>query len=124
MPRYYACARKAGLHTEAEHWVFDWAPSPAGSHAAASLTEASFSQRIASILSKITAPRREKILVHRREYQQHQRYTCLSTHALVSVMDWARDNAGLSDRDLDNVFKYEEKSTTVVRMLADEKVRS
>jgi len=40
------------------------------------------------------------------------------------VMDWARDNSGLSDRDLDNVFKYEEKSTTVVRMLAGEKVGS
>jgi hypothetical protein len=39
-------------------------------------------------------------------------------------MDWARDNAGLSDKDLDNVFKYEGKSTTVVRLLADEKVRS
>jgi hypothetical protein len=39
-------------------------------------------------------------------------------------MDWARDNAELSDKDLDNVFKYEEKSTTVVRMLADEKVQS
>jgi hypothetical protein len=39
-------------------------------------------------------------------------------------MDWARDNSGLSDRDLDNVFKYEEKSTTVVRILAGEKVGS
>jgi hypothetical protein len=39
-------------------------------------------------------------------------------------MDWARDNSGLSDRDLDNVFKYEDKSTTVVRMLAGEKVSS
>jgi hypothetical protein len=39
-------------------------------------------------------------------------------------MDWARDNAGLSDTNLDNVFKYEEKSTTVVRMLAGEKVSS
>ena len=39
-------------------------------------------------------------------------------------MDWARDNAGLSDRNLDSVFKYEEKSTTVVRMLAGEKVGS
>jgi hypothetical protein len=37
-------------------------------------------------------------------------------------MDWARDNTGLSDRDLENVFKYEEKSTTVVRMLARDKV--
>jgi hypothetical protein len=39
-------------------------------------------------------------------------------------MNWARDNAGLSDRDLDSVFKYEEKSTTVVRILAGEKVGS
>jgi len=39
-------------------------------------------------------------------------------------MDWARDNARLSDKDLDNVFRYEEKSTTVVRMLVGEKVRS
>jgi hypothetical protein len=37
-------------------------------------------------------------------------------------MDWARDNAGLSDTNLDSVFKYEEKSTTVVRMLAGENV--
>ena len=39
-------------------------------------------------------------------------------------MDWARDKTGLSGKDLDNVFKYEEKSTTVVRMLSDEKVDS
>ncbi|KAH6662530.1 hypothetical protein B0J14DRAFT_570895 [Halenospora varia] len=35
-------------------------------------------------------------------------------------MDWARDNAGVNERDLDNVFKYEEKPTTVVRMLRPE----
>ncbi|EPE33279.1 hypothetical protein GLAREA_06291 [Glarea lozoyensis ATCC 20868] len=34
-------------------------------------------------------------------------------------MDWARDNVGLSAKDLDNVFKYEEKSTVVVRMMTD-----
>jgi hypothetical protein len=33
-------------------------------------------------------------------------------------MDWARDNVGLSVKDLENVFKYEDKSTVVVRMLA------
>jgi len=38
------------------------------------------------------------------------------------MMDWARDNAGLSEPDLKNVFKYEERSTTVVRMLPEEKV--
>jgi hypothetical protein len=32
-------------------------------------------------------------------------------------MDWARDNVGLSVTDLENVFKYEDKSTVVVRML-------
>jgi hypothetical protein len=39
-------------------------------------------------------------------------------------MDWARDNAGVSDKDLDNVFGYEEKPTTVVRMLVGKKVQS
>jgi hypothetical protein len=38
------------------------------------------------------------------------------------MMDWARDNAGLSDKDLENVFKYEEKSTVVVQMLLGQKV--
>ena len=33
-------------------------------------------------------------------------------------MDWTRDNIGLDAKDLDNVFKYEEKSTVVVRMLS------
>jgi hypothetical protein len=41
---------------------------------------------------------------------------------LLFDMDWARDNTGLSDKDLDKVFKYEEKSTTVVRMLAGNEV--
>jgi len=39
-------------------------------------------------------------------------------------MDWARDNAGVSDRDFDNVFRYEERPTTVMRMIVGEKVRS
>ncbi|KAE8448391.1 hypothetical protein EG329_009635 [Mollisiaceae sp. DMI_Dod_QoI] len=33
-------------------------------------------------------------------------------------MDWARDQAGVSERDLDKVFRYEEKPATVIRMLA------
>jgi hypothetical protein len=33
-------------------------------------------------------------------------------------MDWARDNVGLSVKDLENVFKYEDKPTVVARMLA------
>ena len=37
-------------------------------------------------------------------------------------MDWARDNIGLSERDLANVFKYEPKHTTIVRMLMSSKV--
>jgi hypothetical protein len=45
-----------------------------------------------------------------------------STHGLTSAMDWACDNAQLSEKDLGNVFKYEEKSTTVVLMLSGEKV--
>ncbi|KAH8802628.1 hypothetical protein F5884DRAFT_802481 [Xylogone sp. PMI_703] len=36
-------------------------------------------------------------------------------------MDWARDNTGVSEKDLDNVFKYEEKPATVVRMLVGSK---
>jgi hypothetical protein len=39
-------------------------------------------------------------------------------------MDWARDNAGVSDKDLDNVFRYEEKPATVVRMISGKKVQS
>lgn len=39
-------------------------------------------------------------------------------------MDWPRDNIGLSERDLENVFKYEPKYTTIVRMLTSSKVRS
>jgi hypothetical protein len=38
-------------------------------------------------------------------------------------MDWARDNTGLNDRDLSNVFKYDPKYSTVVRILGGEKVR-
>lgn len=38
-------------------------------------------------------------------------------------MDWARDNAGINDNDLDNVFRYEEKPTTVVRMIMGKKVQ-
>jgi hypothetical protein len=37
-------------------------------------------------------------------------------------MDWARDNAGVSEKDLENVFRYEEKPATVVRMLGGSKV--
>ncbi|KAK3313297.1 hypothetical protein B0H66DRAFT_565797 [Apodospora peruviana] len=32
-------------------------------------------------------------------------------------MDWTRDNAGVNDKDMDTVFKYQEKFTTVVRIL-------
>ncbi|KAM7201063.1 hypothetical protein V8F20_005072 [Naviculisporaceae sp. PSN 640] len=35
-------------------------------------------------------------------------------------MDWARDDTGVSDKDLDAVFKYEQKFTTVVRILEDD----
>ncbi len=38
-------------------------------------------------------------------------------------MDWARDKAGVSEKDLDNVFRYEEKPSTVIRMLAGEMVQ-
>ena len=34
-------------------------------------------------------------------------------------MNWARDNEGISDADFARVFKYEERETTVVRMLSD-----
>lgn len=37
-------------------------------------------------------------------------------------MDWARDNTALSNADLENVFKYEAKPTTVVRMLSRDEV--
>ena len=33
-------------------------------------------------------------------------------------MDWARNNAGISEKDFDNVFRYEEKPATVVLLLA------
>ncbi|KAK4215506.1 hypothetical protein QBC37DRAFT_458744 [Rhypophila decipiens] len=32
-------------------------------------------------------------------------------------MDWARDNTGINEKDMDTVFKYEEKFTTIVRIL-------
>jgi hypothetical protein len=38
-------------------------------------------------------------------------------------MDWARDVAGISEGDFRNVYKYEEKHTTVVRMSAGQKVQ-
>jgi hypothetical protein len=37
-------------------------------------------------------------------------------------MNWARDNTGLNDRDLEHVFKYEGKPTTVVQMMEGAKV--
>ncbi|CZR63864.1 uncharacterized protein PAC_13761 [Phialocephala subalpina] len=36
-------------------------------------------------------------------------------------MDWARDATGISDNDYRNVYKYEEKPTTVVRMTTGDK---
>ncbi|KAF8862500.1 hypothetical protein BDZ45DRAFT_723050 [Acephala macrosclerotiorum] len=36
-------------------------------------------------------------------------------------MDWARDSTGISENDYRNVFKYEEKPTTVVRMTTGDK---
>lgn len=33
------------------------------------------------------------------------------------VMDWARNDAGLSDNDLNDVFHYEPKPTTVIKMV-------
>jgi hypothetical protein len=38
-------------------------------------------------------------------------------------MNWARDNTQLSIADLDTVFKYTPKESTVVRMLSSEGVR-
>jgi len=49
--------------------------------------------------------------------------TSASASEPASIMDWARDNAGISDKDLDNVFRYEEKPATVVRMLVGKKVQ-
>jgi hypothetical protein len=37
-------------------------------------------------------------------------------------MDWARDVVGISESDYRNVYKYEEKYTTVVRMTTGQKV--
>lgn len=39
-------------------------------------------------------------------------------------MDWARDNAGINDKDRDVVFEYEEKFTTVVRIFEDDAVNN
>jgi len=39
-------------------------------------------------------------------------------------MDWARDNTGVNEKDMDTVFKYEEKFTTVVRILENDAVRT
>lgn len=38
-------------------------------------------------------------------------------------MDWARDGAGVSEQDLNNVFRYEEKDTTVVCLYDGTEVR-
>jgi hypothetical protein len=37
-------------------------------------------------------------------------------------MNWARDDAQLSDADLSSVFKYDSKESTVVRLLASHDV--
>jgi hypothetical protein len=39
-------------------------------------------------------------------------------------MDWARDATGISNSDYRNVYKYEEKYTTVVRMTTSDEVCS
>jgi hypothetical protein len=46
------------------------------------------------------------------------------TRKLREEMDWARDATGISDNDYRNVYKYEEKHTTVVQMTTGEKVRT
>jgi hypothetical protein len=38
------------------------------------------------------------------------------------VMDWARDDEELSDHDLHNVFKYEPKQCTVVKIVESGRV--
>ncbi|KAK7431373.1 hypothetical protein QQZ08_002144 [Neonectria magnoliae] len=39
-------------------------------------------------------------------------------------MDWARDNVGLSESDLTNVFKYVPRESTIVHLLSDNKYRA
>lgn len=38
-------------------------------------------------------------------------------------MDWDEDFTGVTDEDIRNVWKYEAKSTTVVRLRAIDQVR-
>lgn len=37
-------------------------------------------------------------------------------------MDWARDLAGISENDYRDVYRYEERHTTVVQMKTGDKV--
>lgn len=37
-------------------------------------------------------------------------------------MDWARDDFGLNDADLENVFRYEQKQTTVIKLVESKEV--
>jgi len=46
-----------------------------------------------------------------RFFEQTRRLACE-----LADMDWARDAAGITDSDYQNVYKYEEKPTTIVRM--------
>lgn len=38
-------------------------------------------------------------------------------------MNWTRDNQGIDQNDLQTVFKYEPKGTTVLHMLSENKVK-
>jgi len=54
-----------------------------------------------------------------RFFEQTRRLACE-----LADMDWARDAAGITDSDYQNVYKYEEKPTTIVRMTDGEQVQA
>jgi hypothetical protein len=43
-------------------------------------------------------------------------------HPKYTIMDWARNDAGLDERDLEHVFKYFPRESTVVEMLGGSRV--
>jgi hypothetical protein len=49
--------------------------------------------------------------------------TTLRSYTILTIMNWARDNAQLSIADLETVFKYDPKESTIVRMLSSQDVR-
>lgn len=64
-----------------------------------------------------------------REPRLMPRFRCpslspIASNPSISMMDWDSDNAILGEHNLNNVFAFESKPTTVVRLLDIDKVRA